>query len=117
MNHDRHTECRGDGVNGDVVVGRADAAGGEQIIVARAERVDRLDDPLGDVGDDAHLGQPDALDVEPGRELRDVPVLRPPGQDFVADHRQRCRPDATHAASYAERPSKSKARLSERGLT
>ncbi len=88
MDHDRHIERRGDRIDGDVVVGRPDPAGREQIIVAGAERIDRLDDALLVVGDDPHLGQPDALVVEPGRELRDILVLGPARQDLVADHRQ-----------------------------
>ena len=39
---DRHAERLGDAVGGDVVMGRADAAGGEHIIIAAAQRVQRL---------------------------------------------------------------------------
>src|SRR5206468_3545386 len=65
-----------------------DPAGGEQIIVRRAQRVHRFDDAPGLVGHDPHLGQPDALRVEPGRDLGDILVLGTARQDLVADHRQ-----------------------------
>ena len=54
------------------------------------------------LGDDPHLGQADPLDVEPRRDLRDILVLRSARQDFVADHRERGRPDACgHANSHS----------------
>ena len=46
------------------------------------------------VGHHAHLAQPDALDIQPGRDLRDIPVLRPARENFVADHDQRGGPGA-----------------------
>ena len=115
MDDHRHAERRGDRVDGDVVVGRADAAGGEQIIVRGAQRVDRLGDPLLDVGHHAHFGQPDALDVQPARDLGDVLVLGAAREDLVADHDQRGGPDAwfpramrppSHSTSARERLSR-----------
>jgi hypothetical protein len=70
-------------------VRRPDAAGREQIIVAGPQRVHRVCDPLDVVGHHSHLGEPNALLVEPQRDLRDVLVLRPAGQDLVTDHQQR----------------------------
>ena len=101
-----HAERRGDRIDGDVVVCRADPAGREQIIVPRAKRVHRVGDALDNVRDDPHLGEPDALIVEPGRDLRDILVLCAARQDLVADHHQRGGPDTlrshgapvTHAA-------------------
>ena len=55
MDDDRYAECGGDRIDGDVVMGRADPAGGEEIIVAHPERVHRLADRRHVVGDDAHL--------------------------------------------------------------
>ena len=94
MDDDRHAERGGDRIDGDVVMGRADAAGGEQIIVARrAARSPPRRSARSIVGHDPHLGQPDALQVQPGRDLGDIAVLGPARQDLVADHEQRRRPD------------------------
>src|SRR5690606_36883127 len=77
-----------------------DAAGGEQVVVRRAQRVDRLDDALLVVGHHAHLGKADALDLEPACDLGDVAVVRAAREDLVADHDERGGPDAlAHAAS------------------
>ena len=78
-------ERLGDRVGGDVVVGRADAAGREEIVVARAQRVERGDDLLLDVGHDARLAH---LDADAGQifgDIADVAVLGAAGEDFVAD--------------------------------
>ena len=72
-------------VGGDVVVGRADAAGGEDVGVARAQRVDRVDDLVLVVGDDAHFLQVDADGGQVVGDVADVLVLGAPGQDLVAD--------------------------------
>ncbi len=79
-------ESPGDGVGGDVVVGRADAAGGEDIIVARAQRVQRGDDVVLDIGNDADFA---GLDPDLQQEMRDVMavgIAGAAGQDLVADH-------------------------------
>jgi hypothetical protein len=73
---------------------RPDAAGGEQIIVPRAQEVHRLDNRVLIVGDHPDFLQPYALNVQPERDLRDVPVLRPAGQYLVADHDERGGPGA-----------------------
>ena len=36
----------------------------------------------------AEIGQPDALDIEPCGDLRHIPVLRTPRQNFIADDDQ-----------------------------
>ena len=82
---DRRAERLGDRVGGDVVVGRADAAGGEDVVVARAQRVERGDDLLLDVGDDARLAQIDADIGEVFGDIADVAVLGAAGKDLVAD--------------------------------
>jgi hypothetical protein len=94
MDDDGPAERRGDGIDGDVVMGRADPAGGEQIIVLGAERVHRRRDPFDHVGDHPDLVQPDALEVEPAADLGDIAVLGPARQDLVADHQQGGGPDA-----------------------
>ena len=86
---DRDAEGLGDGVGGDVVVGRPDAAGGEDVGVARAQRVERRDDLGLDVGHDARLAQIDADIGQILRDIADVAVLGPSRQDFVADDQDR----------------------------
>ena len=86
---DRHAERLGDALGGDVVVGRTDAAGGEHVGVAGAQRVERGDDLRLLVGDDAHLVQVDADAGQVFGDVADVLVLGPAGQDLVADHQQR----------------------------
>ena len=87
-------ERPGNRVDGDVVVRRADPAGGEDIVVARAHRVQRVDDLVLDVGDDAHFTQANPLHIEPGRDLRDILVLRAARENLVADHQHGGGPDA-----------------------
>ena len=88
MNDDTDAQRRRDGIDSDVVMRGADAPGGEQIVIARAQDVDRFDNGGLIVGDDAHLGQPDALNIEPCGDLRHIPVLGTPRQNFIADDDQ-----------------------------
>ena len=83
---DRDAERLGDAVGGDVVVGRPDAAGGEHIGVAVAQRVERGDDLVLDIGHHADLAHVDADVGQILGDIADVLVLGAPGQDFVADH-------------------------------
>ena len=85
VDDDGHTDSRGDRVDGDVVVRRPDATGGENIIACGPHRINRLGDGRHVVGDDAHLLQPDALHVEPLGEIGEVRILRAPRQDLVAN--------------------------------
>ena len=91
---DCHAERLGDGVGGDVVVGRADAAGGEHVSVARAQRVERRDDVGLLVGDDADFLEIDADIGEVFGDIADVLVLGPAREDFVADDEDRGGDDA-----------------------
>ena len=70
-------------------MGRADAAGGEHVVVARAQRVERGDDLVLDVGDDARLAQIDAEFGEILGDIADVAVLGAARQDLVADDQHR----------------------------
>ena len=70
---------------GDVVVGRADAAGGEDIGAARPQVVDRRGDHLAVVGDDPCLRHRDAELGQPFGQKRQVGVPGAAGQDLVAD--------------------------------
>ncbi len=91
-----HAEGAGNGIGGDVVVGRTDAAGGEDVGVARAQRIDRGDDLVLLVGDDAHLLQVDADRRHDVGEVADVAVLGAARQDLVADHDHRRRHYVRH---------------------
>src|SRR3546814_7694001 len=74
MADQRDAERLGDAFGGDVVMGRADAAGGEHVVPACPERVQRGDDLGLDVGDDPRLDQPDADLVERRAEESQVRV-------------------------------------------
>jgi hypothetical protein len=69
-------------------VGRADAAGGEDIIVARPQSVDGGDDLGLVVGDDARFLQADAGQIQLFGQIGQIGVLGAAGQDFVADDEQ-----------------------------
>src|SRR3546814_4704123 len=67
--HDeRPAESLGDAIGGDVVVGRPDATGGEDIVEVPPHFVQRVDDGRLDVGDDPRLGQSDAEPVQRSEE-------------------------------------------------
>src|SRR6266403_2155919 len=89
----------GASIAGDVVMGRPDAAGGEDVGVAMAQRIQRRDDVGLVVGDDADL-----LEIDPDigqvfRDEADVLVLGPPGQDLVADYQNSRGDDLVHDLS------------------
>ena len=72
---DADAEGLGDAVGGDVVVRRADAAGGEDVVELPAHLVDGGDDRGLDVGDDAAFAHLHAQLAELGGEVLDVGVL------------------------------------------
>ncbi len=89
IDRQRHAEGLGDGIGGDVVVRRADAAGGEHIGVAGTQRVHGGDDVVLDIGDHPHFHQ---VDGEVGAEIgggADIHILGAAGKDFVADDEER----------------------------
>ncbi len=83
-------------VGGDVVMGRSDAPRGEDVGVAFAQRVQRLDNNVLVVGHDAHFLQVDADIGQILGDEADVLVLGAPGQDFVADHKDSGGHDVSH---------------------
>src|SRR3546814_20149552 len=69
-----------------VVMGRADAARGEDVIVGGAQGVDRGDDGGLDIGHHTHLAQTDAEFGQPaGQEIR-IGVTGAARENLVADH-------------------------------
>ena len=66
-------------------MGRPDAPGREDVVVAGAGLVDRRDDVGLDVGDDAGLAQPDAERRQLLGEKAEIHVLGAARQDLVAD--------------------------------
>ena len=80
-----HSEGCGDGVGGDVVVGRPDATGGDHIVVTAAQVVQRGDDLVHGVGHHPGLGHVHAQHAQELRDVAQVGVLRPPREDLVAD--------------------------------
>ena len=75
-------------------MGRADAAGGEHVGVARAQRVERGDDLGLFVGHDADFLEVDADVGEIFGDVADILVLGASGQDLVADDENRGGDDA-----------------------
>ena len=84
----RHAERGGDAFAGDVVMRRADAAGGEHVVEFRPHFVDRVDDRLRHVGDHPHLAQRYSQLAQSGGQELDVGVLRAAREHLVADHQQ-----------------------------
>ena len=88
MDDDGDAQRLGHGVHRDVVMGGADPASGEEVIVGFAQGVHRFDDPFHNIGDHAHFGKANALHLQPAGDLGDVLVVRAPGKDFVPDHEE-----------------------------
>jgi hypothetical protein len=88
---DRHPKRLGYAVGGDVVVGGPDAAGGEDVGVAVAQRVERIDDRRLFVAEHADLLEVDADGGQILRNIADVPVLGAAGQDLATDYQERGR--------------------------
>ncbi len=86
---DRYPERLGDAVGGDVVMGRPDAAGGEDVGIALPQRIERGDDILLDIRHHPDLAQIDADRGQVFGDVADILVLGPTGQDFIADNQNR----------------------------
>ena len=87
VNHG-HPQRHSNRINGYVIMRGADATCGEEIIVARAKRVDGLNNRVLNIRHHPHFAQTNALHIEPQRNLRDILILRPARQDFIANHDQ-----------------------------
>ena len=70
-------------------MGGADAAGGEDIVVARPAFVDRGDDLRLDIGDDAGLAQSYAELGQLLRDIAEVHILGAAGENLIADDQHR----------------------------
>ena len=78
-------EGLGDGVGGDVVVGRANPAGGKDVVNLRGQGLYRVDNGLLNVGNDTGLDHLNADFTQPTGEEGQVGVLCPTAENFVAD--------------------------------
>jgi hypothetical protein len=85
VRHPGHPEGRGDIFAGDIVMRRPDTAGGENLIVAGTNLVDRADDGFRDIGNDPHFAYRNADIAQALRQKADIRVLRAAGQHLVAD--------------------------------
>jgi len=94
MDDDSDSERGSYGIDGDVIMRRPDSTGREKIIISGSKLVDRGRDLRLDIRHDPHFGETDPLLVQPCRDLRDILVLSPTGQDLIADHQQRSRPNS-----------------------
>jgi hypothetical protein len=86
---DADAESLGHRVGGDVVMGGADAAGGEDEIMAAAQRVQPLDDLVFVVGNDPDFLEIDAQSHQEAGNGVGIGILGAAGEDFVADHQHR----------------------------
>src|SRR5690242_18802842 len=96
---DADAERLGHAVGGNVVMGRPYAAGGKDIGVSAAQRIERGDDVGLVVRGDADLLEVDADVGQVFRYEADILVLGPPGQDLVANHQNSRRDNIVHNLS------------------
>jgi hypothetical protein len=99
---DADPKGRGHSVGRDVVMGRTDAAGGEDIIMAGPQCVEGVDDDVGLVRHDPAFHHIDPQRGEEAGDLVEVLVLGTTGQDLVANEKNRCR--HTFARGHENRP-------------
>ncbi|MNL46622.1 hypothetical protein D3C87_1693540 [compost metagenome] len=85
MLDDRHAEGGPYSISGDVVMGRPDAAGREDVIISPAQDVERPDDLILPVANRSRLHQVDPQGRQKTGDGVQVHVPGPTGQDFVAD--------------------------------
>ena len=88
-------EGGGDGIGGDVVVGRANAPGGDHIVIAVPQGVQGRNDLLHDVGDGPRLAEVHPMHAQILGDVAQIGVLGAPRQDLIADdqdsRRDHCR--------------------------
>ncbi len=90
MNNNIDAERGCNRINGNVIMRRANAAGGKQIVIACTQEVYRLYNGIHVIGDHTHFAQANALNIEPKRNLANVFVLCSAREDLVADDYKRC---------------------------
>ncbi len=78
MQDHRDLQRRRNRLDGNVVVRRSDTAGREDIVIGRTQIIHGPADRRHIVRHDTHFVEADALHIQPGRDLRDILVLRPP---------------------------------------
>ena len=83
---DADAECRRDGVGGDVVMGGADAAGGDDEIIGSAQGIEGGDDLAFHIRHHARLFQVDAAQTQEPGDIVDIGILGAAGEDFIPDH-------------------------------
>ena len=83
---DTHAEGLGHGIGGDVVMGGADAAGGENNVIAGPQRIQPGHDLILHIGNHADFLQVDAQRGQETGDIMGIAVLGAAGQDFVPDH-------------------------------
>ena len=88
--HNGNVECGCDRVDRDVVMGGADAARSEHLVVSTPKRVDRPDDRCGVIGDNPHLAQVDAVLGQDSGQVVQVLVAGASGQNLIADDQDGC---------------------------
>ena len=79
-------ERGGDGLGRDVVMGRANPARGEHVVIGRAQGIDRPDDRIRVIGHHPRLGQGDPVFGQFPRQIVHVRIPCPTGQDFITNN-------------------------------
>ena len=85
MLHKLDAKGRRHGIGGDVVMGGADTAGGDHIVIAGAQGVQRRHDLVEHIGHRPRLGQLHPMGPEIAGDVAQVGVAGATRQDFVAD--------------------------------
>ena len=84
----RHAKGARDAFAGDVIMRRANAAGGEDMVEFRANLVDRIDDHFRHIGDHAHFLHGNADFPQPCREELQIGIPGAAGKHLIADDQQ-----------------------------
>ena len=82
---ERHAERLGDALGGDVVMGGADATGGQDVVEGRSRLIDGVDDDLLDIRNHACFAHAHTAFTEYRGDVVQISVLGATGQDLVAD--------------------------------
>ena len=86
----RESERPRHALGGDVIVGRADSARREDVVIVGSGFVDGGDDNVFDVGDYPGFANPNSPRSERQGEVFEIDVLRSTGQNFIADDQDAC---------------------------
>ena len=87
---DGHAKGGCNGIGGDVIMGGADPARGEDMVIGGAQRVDGGNNRSRVICHDAAFAQRNAVPRQLARQVEGIAVTGASRQDFVADHQHGC---------------------------